>query len=299
MKASLTKTELEEFPLLHRGKVRDIYEISENELLIVATDRISAFDCILPTPIPGKGQILTALSAFWFDFLSDITKHHLITANFEEMPENIRKHKELKGRSMIVKRTKIFPVECVVRGYLAGSGWKDYVSTGEICGHKLPAGLKESEKLPEPIFTPATKAQTGHDENISESEMAKIFGAEIAEKLKSLSLRIYDKASKYALQRGLILADTKFEFGMDETGEIILADEVLTPDSSRFWSLEEYKVGISPPSFDKQFVRDYLESIDWNKKMPAPELPSEIVEATLNRYLKAYEILTGKTLCLE
>jgi len=299
IKASLTKTELEDFPLFHRGKVRDVYEISEDELLIVATDRISAFDCILPTPIPKKGQILTALSVFWFDFLKDLTKHHMITANFEEMPEAIRKHEELKNRSMLVKRVKIFPVECVVRGYLAGSGWKDYISTGQVCGHKLPPGLKESEKLPEPIFTPATKSQMGHDENISEQKMAEIIGSENTEKLKSLSLQIYDKASKYALQRGLILADTKFEFGLDKNGEIILADEVLTPDSSRFWTLEEYEVGISPPSFDKQFVRNYLESIGWDKNPPAPELPPEIVEATLNRYLKAYEILTGKTLCID
>jgi phosphoribosylaminoimidazole-succinocarboxamide synthase len=299
MKASLTKTELEDFPLLYRGKVRDVYEISEDELLIVATDRISAFDCILPTPIPKKGQILTALSVFWFDFLKDLTKHHMITANFEEMPEAVRKHEELENRSMIVKRVKIFPVECVVRSYLAGSGWKDYISTGRVCGYKLPPGLKESEKLPEPIFTPATKSHIGHDENISEQKMAEIIGSENTEKLKSLSLQIYDKASKYALQRGLILADTKFEFGLDKNGEIILADEVLTPDSSRFWALEEYEVGISPPSFDKQFVRNYLESIGWDKNPPVPELPPEIVEATLNRYLKAYEILTGKTLCFD
>jgi len=291
---TLIKSELQDFPLLHRGKVRDVYKISDSELLVVATDRISAFDCILPTPIPKKGEILTALSAFWFNFLSDVTKHHMITADFEEMPESIRKHNFLRNRSMIVKHVKIFPIECVVRGYLAGSGWKDYVATGKVCGHRLPEGLRESEKLPEPIFTPATKSQNGHDENISEQQMEKIIGSEYAQKLKQLSLQIYQKASDYALKRGLILADTKFEFGLDKNGEITLADEVLTPDSSRFWSLEEYRIGISPPSFDKQFVRDYLESIDWDKKPPAPELPSEIVEATKNRYIKAYHILTGK-----
>jgi phosphoribosylaminoimidazole-succinocarboxamide synthase len=291
---TLIKSELQDFPLLHRGKVRDVYKISDSELLVVATDRISAFDCILPTPIPKKGEILTALSAFWFNFLSDVTKHHMITADFEEMPESIRKHNFLRNRSMIVKHVKIFPIECVVRGYLAGSGWKDYVATGKVCGHRLPEGLRESEKLPEPIFTPATKSQNGHDENISEQQMEKIIGSEYAQKLKQLSLQIYQKASDYALKRGLILADTKFEFGLDKNGEITLADEVLTPDSSRFWSLEDYRIGISPPSFDKQFVRDYLESIDWDKKPPAPELPSEIVEATKNRYMKAYQILTGK-----
>ncbi len=292
----VTQTQLSRFRLVNRGKVRDIYELDDEHLLIVATDRISAFDCILPTPIPRKGEVLTAISAFWFRFLEDITAHHLVTANFDEMPNEVRAHQELNGRAMIVKKVKIFPVECVVRGYLAGSGWKDYLATGAVCGHKLPSGLKESEKLAEPIFTPATKAQSGHDENITEEQFAEIVGAEIAELLKTLSLKIYKKAAEYALQRGIIIADTKFEFGLDESGKVILADEVLTPDSSRFWDLADYRVGISPPSFDKQFVRNYLESIGWDKKPPAPELPHEIVQATTERYLKAYEILTGAKL---
>lgn len=292
----VTRTDIDNIKLVNRGKVRDIYEIDERHLLIVATDRISAFDCVLPTPIPRKGEILTAISAFWFRFLEDITAHHLVTDNFDEMPDSVRMHEYLRGRSMIVKRAKVFPVECVVRGYLAGSGWKDYLSTNSVCGHKLPPGLRESEKLSEPIFTPATKSQKGHDENITEEEMAEIVGRNITEKLKSLSLQIYQKASDYALKRGIIIADTKLEFGIDESGQIILVDEVLTPDSSRFWAAKDYKTGISPASFDKQFVRDYLESIGWNKKPPAPELPPKIVQATQKRYLQAYETLTGRKL---
>lgn len=283
-------------PLVHRGKVRDVYKVNDEQLLLVATDRISAFDCIMPTPIPHKGTVLTSLSTFWFAHLQHLTNHHLITANFDEMPEIIRQNEELRGRSMLVKKTKVFPVECVVRGYLEGSGWKDYLATGEISGHRLPANLKQCEKLPEPIFTPATKAQTGHDENISEIEFEKIIGSEIAKKLKDTSLEIYRQASEYAASRGIILADTKFEFGVDQEKNILLIDEILTPDSSRFWSSESYAPGKAQPSFDKQFVREYLETLDWNKQPPAPALPTEIVEATTLRYLEAYRILTGKEL---
>jgi len=278
----------------HRGKVRDVYQLNEKELLLVATDRISAFDCILPNPIPHKGAVLTALSAFWFDRLNNLTKHHLITDDFDKMPEIVRRNEDLRGRSSLVKKTKVFPVECVVRGYLEGSGWKDYQKTGEICGHHLPDNLRQCEKLPEPIFTPAAKAETGHDENISEIEFAKIVGAKTAARLHSLSLEIYKTASDYALRRGIIIADTKFEFGTDDNDNILLIDEVLTPDSSRFWQAETYAPGKAQPSLDKQFVREYLESLDWNKQSPAPALPGEIIKATSDRYLEVYRILTGK-----
>jgi len=290
---TVTETNLPGLQLVHRGKVRDVYKLNDNQLLLVATDRISAFDCVIPTPIPYKGEVLTALSKFWFGRLGHLTKHHLITADFGQMPDEIKKAEELRGRSMLVKKTEVFPVECVVRGYLAGSGWKDYRATGKICGHDLPIGMREAERLPQPIFTPATKAQTGHDENITETEFVDIVGAENAARLSSLSLRLYQEASNFALTRGIIIADTKFEFGKDEKENILLVDEVLTPDSSRFWAAREYQPNQSPPSFDKQFVRDYLENLEWNKQPPAPRLPSEIVEATTQRYLTAYELLTG------
>ncbi len=293
---TISETNINDLSLVHRGKVRDVYELDENRLLLVATDRISAFDCIMPTQIPNKGEILTAISVFWFEFLSNITAHHLITTKFDEMPEIVRRHEELRGRSTLVKKTEVFLVECVVRGYLEGSGWKDYQATGEICGHKLPQNLRQCERLPEPIFTPATKAKEGHDENISEAQFAEIIGAETAQKLKDLSLEIYKTASEYALTRGIIIADTKFEFGLDKTGEILLIDEVLTPDSSRFWSAETYEAGHAQASFDKQFLREYLETLDWNKQPPAPELPENIVNSTRERYLEAYKILTGKEL---
>ncbi len=289
----VSETNIEDLTLIHRGKVRDVYQVEEDKLLLVATDRISAFDCILPNPIPEKGKILTQISAFWFEKLKTLTANHLITANFDEMPEIIRRNSELKDRSTFVKKTKVFPVECVVRGYLEGSGWKDYQATGKICGHELPENLKQCARLPEPIFTPSTKAAKGHDENISEAECAKIIGAENAEKLKKLSLSIYKNASEYALSREIIIADTKFEFGVDADGNILLIDEVLTPDSSRFWSVETYSPGKAQPSFDKQFVREYLESLDWNKTPPAPQLPYEIIEATKDRYLQAFKLLTG------
>lgn len=296
--AVILETEFSDLILYARGKVRDLYSVGEF-LLLVATDRISAFDHVLATGIPGKGKILTQLSLFWFDLLKDIVPNHLITANVNEYPANLRQYKnELDGRSMLVKRAQMFPVECVVRGYLSGSGWKDYLATGAVCGIPLPAGLRESDKLPEPIFTPAAKSQGGeHDVNISLEEMADRVGAHTAERLRHLSLAIYKKASAYAEQRGLILADTKFEFGMHAEG-IILADEVLTPDSSRYWPMDAYQPGRQQASFDKQYVRDYLESIRWNKQAPAPGLPSDVVARTQQKYLEAFRLLTGKSLSL-
>jgi len=289
---TVSETNVIGLTLAGRGKVRDVYQVGDDQLLLVATDRISAFDCVMPTPIPHKGAVLTALSAFGFARLQSLTKHHLITTDFGEMPKVIRNNEELRGRSMLVKRTNVLPVECVVRGYLEGSGWKDYQATGEISGHRLSANLRQGEKLPQPIFTPATKAQSGHDENISETEFENIVGRDAAEKLKFLSLKIYRQAAEYALSRGIIIADTKFEFGLDMNGNILLIDEVLTPDSSRFWSVATYAPGKSNASFDKQLVRDYLETLDWNKQPPAPALPAHIVEATTTRYLEAHRILT-------
>ncbi|MBA2620963.1 MAG: phosphoribosylaminoimidazolesuccinocarboxamide synthase [Acidobacteria bacterium] len=294
---SVDKAQAAETQLVYQGKVRDVYQAGANHLLLVATDRISAFDCVLPTPIPRKGEVLTALSAFWFERLKHLAKNHFISVDFNKFPEAFRRReKEFRGRSLLVEKTKVFPVECVVRGYLDGSGWKDYRKTGKVCGHVLPADLRQGERLPEPIFTPATKAATGHDVNIDERRFAEICGAQAAEQLKSVSLQIYKEASGYALSRSIIVADTKFEFGLDEDGDILLIDEVLTPDSSRFWSAENYAPGAPQPSFDKQFVRDYLETLDWNKQPPAPALPPQIIEATTTRYLAAYEILTGKKL---
>jgi phosphoribosylaminoimidazole-succinocarboxamide synthase len=295
--APVIETALSDLKLVRRGKVRDVYAVDEERLLIVATDRISAFDCILPTPIERKGEVLTAISRFWFAKLAHIVPNHLLTTEIEEMPAVARAHvNELGGRSMLVRRTEVFPVECVVRGYLAGSGWKDYQRTGEVCGHKLPAGLRDSEKLAEPIFTPATKEETGHDENISEQRMANIVGRETTDFLRDVSLRIYKEASEYAKTRGIIIADTKFEFGRDRDNRIILIDEVLTPDSSRFWPADSYQAGKSQPSFDKQYVRDYLEGLDWNKQPPAPVLPPEVARATTDRYLEAYQLLVGESL---
>jgi phosphoribosylaminoimidazole-succinocarboxamide synthase len=295
--APVLETTFTDLKLLRRGKVRDVYEVDNQRLLIVATDRISAFDGVSPTPIERKGEVLTALSRFWFAKLGHIVPHHLITTELDEMPDVVRAHAdELRGRSMLVKRTEVFPVECVVRGYLSGSGWKDYQRTGQVCGHQLPAGLRDSEKLATSIFTPATKAETGHDENISEEQMAEIVGRDAMEKLREVSLRLYTEASDYARGRGIIIADTKFEFGRDQAGTITLIDEVLTPDSSRFWPVDSYEVGKSQASFDKQYVRDYLESIKWDKRPPCPELPDEIAQATTARYLEAYELITGEKL---
>jgi phosphoribosylaminoimidazole-succinocarboxamide synthase len=290
---TLLATEFEDLELYARGKVRDLYSVGDL-LLMVATDRISAFDHVLPTGIPGKGRVLTQISLFWFDFLSDIVSNHLVTADVERYPASLRQYKdELRDRSMLVNRARMFSVECVVRGYLSGSGWKDYKKDGKICDIALPQGLRESDRLPEPIFTPATKSMSGeHDENISFDQMVERVGADHAEELRDLSLAIYAKASKHAHDRGLILADTKFEFGLTAKG-IVLADEALTPDSSRFWPLDAYQPGAAQPSFDKQFVRDYLESIHWNKQPPAPELPAAVVRKTQEKYEQAFMLLTG------
>jgi phosphoribosylaminoimidazole-succinocarboxamide synthase len=296
MNAALLQTDLGSLPLLARGKVRDIYAIDEDQLLFIATDRISAFDHVLATGIPDKGRILTQLSLFWFDFLKDYVPNHLITANVADYPANLQPYAaQLDGRSMIVRRATMFPVECVARGYISGSGWKDYQATGAICGIPLPAGLTESHRLPQPIFTPAAKINTGgHDENISYTEVEGVIGSIHADALRLLTLEIFDRASKHAASKGLILADTKFEFGLID-GQITLADEVLTPDSSRYWPAATYSPGGAQPSFDKQFVRDYLESIRWNKQAPAPGLPEEVVLRTREKYLEAFRLITGRT----
>lgn len=295
--ATLLQTSLPDLTLVRRGKVRDVYSVDDDHLLIVATDRISAFDSVLPTPIRRKGEVLIALSRFWFEKLGHVVPNHLVTTELERMPDVVRRHfDELNGRSMLVRRAEVFPVECVVRGYLSGSGWKDYLRTGEVCGHELPADLRESAELPEPIFTPATKAEEGHDENISEVQVRDLLGEETTVFLRETSLRLYREAREYARGRGIIIADTKFEFGRGRDGQIILIDEALTPDSSRFWPLDSYTPGKSQQSFDKQFVRDYLETLNWDKKPPAPAIPSDIAEATTARYLEAYRLLTGRDL---
>ena len=294
----LLQTDFPELELYASGKVRDVYRVDNEHLLFVATDRISAFDYVLATGIPHKGRVLTQLSLFWFDFLKAITQNHLVTADVSQYPPLLRKHDDqLRGRSMLVVKAEMVAVECVVRGYLSGSGWKEYQKTGSVCGIKLPAGLRESEKLPEPIFTPATKATSGHDENISFAEMVKRAGRELSEKLRDLSLRIYQTAAGYAAKRGIIIADTKFEFGNTASG-IVLGDEVLTPDSSRFWPAEKYQPGHAQDSYDKQYVRDYLESIRWNKQPPAPALPDEVARRTSEKYQDAYRLLTGRKLDL-
>jgi phosphoribosylaminoimidazole-succinocarboxamide synthase len=278
------------------GKVRDVYELDGEHLLFVATDRISAFDYVLATGIPHKGQVLTRLSLFWFDFLRDIVPNHLVTADVDRYPESVRKYTDqLRGRSMMVLRADMIPVECVVRGYISGSAWKEYKAGGSVCGIRLPSGLKESDRLPEPIFTPAIKATTGHDENISFERMAEIAGPEVSAELRSLSLRIYTAAADYAREKGILIADTKFEFGRTPRG-ITLADEVLTPDSSRFWPADQYQPGQAQNSYDKQYVRDYLEEIRWTKQPPAPALPTEVVRKTSEKYLEAYRRLTGHEL---
>jgi len=293
---ALLQTSLSGLHLVRRGKVRDVYAVDDDHLLIVATDRISAFDCILPTAIARKGEVLTSLSRFWFSKLAHIVSNHLVTTNLEEMPGSVARTENIAGRSMLVRRAEVFPVECVVRGYLVGSGWKDYLRSGEVCGHKLPKNLLESAELREPIFTPSTKAEIGHDENISEEQVRALVGKETTDRLREISLGLYKEARDYARSRGIIIADTQFEFGVDKNGEIILVDEVLTPDSSRFWPAESYSPGKSQPSFDKQFVRDYLETLDWDKRPPAPPLPAEVATATTERYLEAYRLLTGEDL---
>jgi phosphoribosylaminoimidazole-succinocarboxamide synthase len=282
-------------PLVARGKVRDIYGAGD-ALLFIATDRISAFDCILGSGIPSKGKVLTQISLFWFDFLKNIVPSHVITGDVNQFPPVLSGFKEvLAGRSMLVKRAQMVQVECVARGYLSGSGWKEYKSSGTVCGISLPCGLRESDRLPEPIFTPATKAQTGHDENVPFDYVVSQIGGDLAHRLRDLTLTIYRQAACYALERGLILADTKFEFGF-VGDQLVLADEVLTPDSSRYWLAGSYSPGGPQPSFDKQFVRDYLETLDWNKQPPAPALPDDVVRKTSEKYIEAYQRLTGRTL---
>ncbi|WP_353685694.1 phosphoribosylaminoimidazolesuccinocarboxamide synthase [Thermodesulfovibrio sp. 3462-1] len=288
----IVETNLKDVKLLRRGKVRDIYEVN-NYLLIVATDRVSAFDVVLPTGIPGKGKILTQISLFWFNQVKDIIENHVVSADVAQFPEPLKKYKDiLEGRSMLVRKAKPLAVECIVRGYITGSGWKDYQKTGMICGIKLPEGLVESQKLPEPLYTPSTKAQQGHDINISFEETVKILGEETAKKARDFSVAIYKKASEIAEKKGIIIADTKMEFGFFN-GKLIIIDELLTPDSSRFWSIKDYSPGKPQDSYDKQIVRDYLISINWNKKPPAPELPEEIVKKTAERYEEIFRILTS------
>lgn len=295
-KAVLREVNLPGLKLFSRGKVRDVYEVSGERLLVIATDRLSAFDVVMTEGIPDKGRVLTQLSIFWFDFFRNAVPHHFITGRLEEYPAELQPFAPLiEGRSMLVKKARAYPIECVVRGYLAGSGWKDYRETGAVSGASLPAGLKESSRLEEPIFTPATKAQKGHDQNITWDDMVRTIGRKAAEKLREYSQLLYTQARDYAQRRGILLADTKFEFGA-EGDKIILIDEVLTPDSSRFWPQNGYQPGRPQPSFDKQFVRDYLESLGWNKQAPPPPLPGEVVERTSEKYGEAYRLLTGQTL---
>jgi len=284
-------------PVVGRGKVRDIYAVGTDKLLIVTTDRLSAFDVVLPDPIPNKGRVLNQLTVFWLDYFKNVIPQHLLSVDVKTMglpAEVISKSGDLlEGRSMLVKRAKPLPIECVVRGYITGSGWKDYLKTGSVCGHQLPAGLKQCEKFPKPIFTPATKAETGHDENIDFETAAKLCGKEIAEKVRELSIMLYERGAEFAKTKGIIIADTKFEFGILD-GKLILIDEVLTPDSSRFWPADQYEVGHDQPSFDKQIVRNYLDGLDWNKQAPGPKLPADIALKTGLAYVAAYEKLTNK-----
>jgi phosphoribosylaminoimidazole-succinocarboxamide synthase len=304
--APLLQTNLEGLRLHRRGKVRDVYEIG-GQLLIVATDRISAFDYVLGSGIPDKGKVLTQLSGFWFERMGDLVPHHLVSTDVDGFPDAARRHgSQLQGRSMLVRRTEPIPIECVARGYLSGSGWKEYQQRGRVCGISLPKGLRESDRLPEPIFTPATKAETGHDVNISEEEAAALVGADLVARLKALTLTIYTRGVAHAESKGIIIADTKFEFGLarrsdhdlDAKGsnEIVLIDEVLTPDSSRFWPSDQYEPGHGQPSFDKQYVRDYLEQINWNKQPPVPSLPEDVVLRTRAKYVEAFRLLTGREL---
>ncbi len=294
---ALLETEIPEFKLINRGKVRDVYDLGDS-LLFVASDRISAFDVVMPNGVPGKGKVLTQISLFWFDLMKDWLPNHLISADVTTRPELVKYAGDLQGRSMIVRKAKVMPVECIVRGYLIGSGWKDYKNTGYVSGIKLRDGYRQADKLDEPLFTPSTKAEIGeHDEAISYEQVKEIVGDERAQTLRDLSLKIYTTARDYAESRGIILADTKFEFG-EIDGRIILVDEVLTPDSSRFWPKDQYQVGTSPVSLDKQYLRDYLETLDWNKTAPGPVLPAEVVSKTSEKYLEAYKMLTGKELAL-
>ena len=290
----LFESSIPELPLIGRGKVRDIYSVDEQHLLIVTTDRLSAYDVVMPDPVPGKGEVLTKISLFWFRMMSDIIDNQLTDLTVADVIKDPGLQEQLQARALVVKRLKPLPIEAVVRGYLIGSGWKDYQETGQICGIDLPAGLRQAEKLPNTLFTPAYKAEAGaHDENISFGKVVELVGEKLATRVRDISIEIYERASAYALERGIIIADTKFEFGLDEQGRLHIIDEALTPDSSRFWPVDGYEVGISPPSFDKQFVRDYLETLDWNKTPPAPDLPTEILEKTAEKYQEAYTRMTS------
>jgi phosphoribosylaminoimidazole-succinocarboxamide synthase len=281
------------YPLIGRGKVRDIYSIDDDHLLIVTTDRLSAFDVVMPDPVPGKGEVLTQISLFWFHMMQDIIDNQLTSRTIDEVIADPELREQLRRRALVVKRLKPLPIEAVVRGYLIGSGWKDYQETGKVCGIPLPPGLRQAERLPETLFTPASKAEAGtHDENITFEQVVELVGERLASRVRDVAIRIYEVAAAHALQRGIIIADTKFEFGLDDEGRLYLIDEVLTPDSSRFWPVEDYAVGISPPSFDKQFVRDYLETLDWDKTAPGPELPAQIIHKTAEKYTEALRRLT-------
>jgi phosphoribosylaminoimidazole-succinocarboxamide synthase len=292
--SALHESNLTSLKFLHRGKVRDLYEVDADHLLIVQTDRLSAFDVILPTPIPGKGEVLTAVSNFWFKKLGNIIPNHLSGIDPESVVKTDAERVQVRGRAFVTRKLKPLPIEAIVRGYLAGSGWKDYQRTGSVCGILLPSGMKEAQKLPQPIFTPSTKAPAGaHDENISFKEAKNLLGADMAEQVKNATLALYTQAAEYALTRGIIIADTKFEFGTDAAGKLYLIDEALTPDSSRFWPADQYKIGTNPPSFDKQFVRDWLESSGWNKQPPAPQVPADVLQKTADKYREAQRLLTG------
>ena len=298
MSQTLFKSDLVDLELLHRGKVRDIYDVDDDHLLIVTSDRLSAFDVVLPQPIPGKGEILTRVANFWFERTSHLAPNHLSDKTLEQVVTRAGDRLALAGRSIVVKKLKPLPIEAIVRGYLIGSGWKDYQKTGAVCGIALPANLRQADRLPEAVFTPSTKAEVGdHDENISYRQTVGLLGEDLAERVRDLSLEIYTRAAEYAATRGIIIADTKFEFGLDENNTLHLIDEVLTPDSSRFWPMDQYQPGTSPPSFDKQFVRNYLETLDWNKTPPAPKLPEEIITRTAQKYAEVEQALTSRTGC--
>lgn len=289
----LFESDIKSLPLIHRGKVRDIYAVGDDHLLIVTTDRLSAFDVVLPDPIPGKGIVLTRTSNFWFERMKDIVPNQVSDMTLAQAVPDADERTQVEGRAIVVKRLKALPVEAIVRGYLIGSGWKDYQKTGAVCGIKLPDGLQMADKLPEAIYTPSTKADVGeHDENVDFEYTCKLIGTDLATQIRDISLKLYTEAAAYALERGIIIADTKFEFGVDENGTLTLIDEALTPDSSRFWPADQYQPGISPPSFDKQYVRDYLETLDWNKKAPGPKLPREVIEKTSEKYHEALDRLT-------
>jgi phosphoribosylaminoimidazole-succinocarboxamide synthase len=292
---ALYESSIKSLPRLGKGKVRDIYAVGNDKMLIVTSDRLSAFDVVLPDPIPDKGRVLTEMANFWFQRLGHIVPNHLTGVSPESVVPQSEKE-QVSGRAIVVKKLKPLPIEAVVRGYIIGSGWKDYQKTGKVCGIELPRGLQQAEQLPQPIFTPATKAETGHDENISFAEVEKLIGPALASKVRDVSIRLYKEAADYAAQRGIIIADTKFEFGLDDKSQLVLIDEVLTADSSRFWPADSYKVGISPPSYDKQYVRDYLETLAWNKTPPAPKLPAEVIRKTSEKYREALQRLTGRTL---